>query len=198
MQKRAEIIIHGRVQKAGFRDFIDEIAFDLALNGYVKNLDDGTVQVVCEGTEASIRELLEKVNITQYPIRVTNIDVVYTKATGEYGTFEIVRDEDLTTATYERMDAAVRYMREMNSNLGQKIDRVGDKVDSVGSKVEVVSGKIDGLGDKIDVLGEKIDQNRTEIASEVRLNRDDFRSHLDERISTLEHELAQIKAKIML
>ncbi len=197
MKKRAEVIIHGRVQKAGFRDFIDEIAFDLALNGYVKNLDDGTVQVVCEGTEGSIRELLEKVNITQYPIRVTNIDVVYTKATGEYGTFEIVRDEDLTTATYERMDAAVRYMREMNSNLGQKIDRVGDGVDSVGSKVEVVSGKIDGLGDKIDVVGEKIDQNRTEIASEVRLNRDDFRSHLDERISTIEHELAQIKAKIM-
>jgi len=38
--------------------------------------------------------------------------------------------------------------------------------------------------------------NRTEISAEVRLNRDDFRSHLDERISIIEHELAQIKAKI--
>ncbi len=33
MIKRADIIIHGRVQKAGFRDFIDEIAFNLNLNG---------------------------------------------------------------------------------------------------------------------------------------------------------------------
>jgi acylphosphatase len=43
MEKRAEIIISGRVQKTGFRDFVDEIAFNLDLNGYVKNLDNGTV-----------------------------------------------------------------------------------------------------------------------------------------------------------
>ncbi|WP_235284102.1 acylphosphatase, partial [Methanosarcina sp. 1.H.A.2.2] len=106
MEKRAEIKVYGRVQKAGFRDFIDEIAFNLNLNGYVKNLDDGTVQVVCEGNEDAIRELLTKINITQYPIRVENIDVVYKKPTGEYTAFELIRDEDLTTATYERMDAA--------------------------------------------------------------------------------------------
>jgi folate-dependent phosphoribosylglycinamide formyltransferase PurN len=89
------------------------------------------------------------------------------------------------------MDAAVRYMREMNSDLGQKIDAVGTKVDAVGDKV-------DAVGTKVDAVGDKVDQSRIEITSEVRLNRDDFRSHLDERISVLEHELAQIKAKIML
>jgi len=123
MEKRAEIIIYGRVQKAGYRDFIDEIAFNLNLNGHVKNLDDGTVQIICEGEEDSIKELLDKINITQYPIRVKNIDVVYKKLTDEYRTFEIIREEDLTTATYERMDTAVRYMREMNLNLSQKIDQ---------------------------------------------------------------------------
>ncbi len=112
MEKHAEITLYGRVQKAGFRDFIDEIAFNLNLNGYVKNLDDGTVQIISEGEENCIKELLEKINITQYPIRVKNIDVVYKKPTGEYRTFDVIREEDLTTGTYERMDAAVRYMRE--------------------------------------------------------------------------------------
>lgn len=70
MEKRAEIIIHGRVQKAGYRDFIDEIAFNLNLNGYVKNLSDGTVEVICEGKEDDIKEFLGKINIKQYPIRV--------------------------------------------------------------------------------------------------------------------------------
>jgi acylphosphatase len=163
MEKRAEIIIYGRVQKAGFRDFIDEIAFNLNLNGHVKNLDDGTVQIICEGEEDSIKELLEKINITQYPIRVENIDVVYKKSTDEYRTFEIIREEDLTTATYERMDTAVRYMREMNLNLSQKIDL-----------------------------------NRIEISSEIHTFRDDFRSHFDERISMIERDVAQIKAKIIL
>jgi len=188
MDKRAEIIVYGRVQKAGFRDFIDEIAFNLDLNGYVKNLDDGTVQIVCEGEDDNIKELLEKINITQYPIRVEKIDVAYKIPTDEYKAFDVVREEDLTTATYERMDAAVRYMREMNSNLSQKIDGVGGKIDNLG-------GKIDDLGGN---LGGKIDQNRIEITSEISSTKDDFRSHFDERISMIERDVAQIKAKVML
>ena len=227
MKKRAEIIISGRVQKAGFRDFIDEIAFDLNLDGYVKNLDDGTVEIVCEGEEGPIRDFLEKINIIQYPIRVENIDVVYKDPTWEYKTFEVIREEDLTLATYERMDAAVRYMRQMNSDLGQKIDGLGEnlsqkidglgenlsqKIDGLGVKIDQnraeiremnsnLGQKIDGLGEnlcyKIEGLGEKIDQNRVETTSEIRLSRDDFRSHLDERISNIERELAEMKARFM-
>ena len=225
MEKRAEIKVYGRVQKAGFRDFIDEIAFNLNLNGYVKNLDDGAVQVVCEGDEDTISELLTKINITQYPIRVENIEVVYKQPTGEYTTFELIRDEDLTTATYERMDVAARYIREINSNLGQKMDSIGGKIDvlggkmdslggkmdslggkmdslggkmdSLGGKINFLGGKLDSLGGKIDVLGNKIDQVRVEITSEIRLTRDNFRSHLDERISTIERELSLIKTKVI-
>ena len=102
MKKLAEIIISGQVQKAGFRDFIDELAFDLNLKGYVKNLDDGTVKVTCEGEEDLIRELLIKVNITQYPIRVEHIDVVYSEPTGEYKTFEVVREDDLTCSNLRK------------------------------------------------------------------------------------------------
>ena len=137
MEKRAEIIISGRVQKTGFRDFVDEIAFNLDLNGYVKNLDNGTVQIISEGKVDGIKELLEKINIIQYPIHVENIDVVYKKPTGEYRTFEIISEEDLTTATYERLEVAVRYMKEMNSNPGQKIDDPGDKIDGLGDNFEV-------------------------------------------------------------
>ncbi|MDI9395052.1 MAG: acylphosphatase [Euryarchaeota archaeon] len=225
MQKRAEIKVYGRVQKAGFRDFIDEIAFNLNLNGFVKNLDDGAVQVVCEGDETAISDLLKKINVTQYPIRVENIDVTYKKPTGKYKTFEIIRDEDLTTATYERMDVAARYIREMNSNLcqkmdsiggkidilggkmdslggkmdllGGKIDVLGGKIDSLGEKIEVFGGKVDSFGGKIDSLGNKIDLARVEITSEIRISRESLRSHLDNRISTIERELAFIKSKVI-
>lgn len=183
MEKQAEIIIYGRVQKAGYRDFIDETAFYLNINGYVENLDDGTVHVVCEGHKDRIRELIEKISIKQYPISVEKIDVKYANPTGKFKTFEIIRNEDLTAATYERMDAAVRYMREMNTNLGQKIDGLGDGLGQ----------KIDGLGDS---LGQKIDRNRVEITSEIHSLRDDFKSHFDERLTKMEFELDEIKAKI--
>jgi acylphosphatase len=190
MIKRADVIIYGRVQKAGFRDFIDEIAFNLNLNGYVKNLKDGTVQVICEGEESSIKKLLEKINIKQYPIRVEKIDIGYSKPTGEFTTFEVIREEDLTTATYERMDTAARYMREMNSNLGQKIDGLGEQL---GSKID---GLGEQLGGKIDGLGDKIDQSRIEMASGIHSLRYDLKSLLDERLSRMESELAEIKAKM--
>ncbi len=63
--------------------------------------------------------------------------MVYKKPTGEYRTFEIISEEDLTTATYERLEVAVRYMKEMNSNPGQKIDDPGDKIDGLGDNFEV-------------------------------------------------------------
>lgn len=179
MDKQAVILIHGRVQKAGFRDFIDEVAFDLALNGNVKNLDDGTVRVICEGEETNIKELVEKINIKQYPISVEKIDVTYKSPTREFKTFEIIRDEDIAAATYDRMDAAARYMREMNTNLGQKIDGLGNK--------------IDGLGDR---LGDKIDLNREEITGEIHSLRDDLKSHFDDRLTKMESELFEIKARV--
>ncbi len=84
----------------------------------------------------------------------------------------------------------------LGDNLGAKIDGLGDdlgaKIDGLGDDL---GAKIDGLGDD---LGAKIDQNRIEITSEILSTRDDFRSHFDERITMIEHDIAQIKEKIML
>ncbi len=153
MKKRAEIIISGRVQRAGFRDFVDEQSFDLLINGFVKNLDDGTVELICEGEEENIKRLLERINIIEYPIRVDGIDVVYKEPAGEYNEFEIIREEDMRAATFERMDSAVRYIRKMNSDIVLKLEDLTDHVDSVGEKVDLVGSKVDRVGEKVDGVG---------------------------------------------
>jgi acylphosphatase len=111
MNTRANIILMGRVQKAGFRDFIDEVAFGLDIKGFVKNLKDGTVRIVCEGSKENIREFISKIKIKEYPIRVEECEVTYSDYAGEFKDFSIIREEDIVNATYERMDAAGRYMR---------------------------------------------------------------------------------------
>lgn len=113
MNLRANIILTGRVQKAGFRDFIDEVAFDLDIKGFVENLKDGTVRIVCEGSKENIREFISKIKIKEYPIRVEECEVTYSDYAGEFKDFSIIREEDIVIATYERMDAAGRYMREI-------------------------------------------------------------------------------------
>ena len=47
----------GRVQGVGFRWFVERAASDLALAGYVKNLDDGRVEVYAVGPAARLADL---------------------------------------------------------------------------------------------------------------------------------------------
>ena len=124
MKKRAEIILKGRVQKAGFRDYIDEIAFNLNLRGWVKNLDDGTVKVVCEGNSKDIEKFVDKIKIHEYPIRVEDVEINYLLSTGEFNDFTIIREDDIVYATYERVEVLVMNIRKMNRNLGSKLNRM--------------------------------------------------------------------------
>ena len=185
---RAHLIIRGRVQKAGYRDYIDEVAFDLDLKGYVKNLPDRSVEVICEGEREKIERFIDKIRIRQYPISVEDIEVDYSDATGEFRDFEIIREEDLTEAVYERMDTAARYMREMNRNLGEKIDKVGEKVDIVAEKVD--AGREENkkgfsmLGEKIDSIKDDTSAIRTSLSS-----LDDLRIKYEE----LRRDMAEIK-----
>jgi acylphosphatase len=50
--------IRGRVQGVGFRWFVREHARALALAGWVRNLGDGSVELVASGPDDALRELL--------------------------------------------------------------------------------------------------------------------------------------------
>jgi acylphosphatase len=88
---------------------------------------------------------------------------------------------------------------QLGDDLGGKIDQLGDdlggKIDNLGGKIDDLGGKIDQLGDD---LGGKTDQSRIEITSEIRTSKEDLSSNFDARISVIEHDLAQIKAKVMM
>lgn len=51
------VAVRGRVQGVGFRWFVRERARALGLTGWVRNRDDGSVEVLALGNEASLRQL---------------------------------------------------------------------------------------------------------------------------------------------
>lgn len=51
--------VHGTVQGVGFRWWTRSRALELGLAGYAKNLADGRVEVVAEGTQESVDKLLQ-------------------------------------------------------------------------------------------------------------------------------------------
>jgi len=50
-------LVRGHVQGVGFRYFVQRAAADLSLTGYVKNLDDGRVEVYAAGPEQKLSQL---------------------------------------------------------------------------------------------------------------------------------------------
>jgi len=60
MKKRVNVYYSGYVQGVGFRFTAEYIARGLGLTGWVKNLPDGKVEVVCEGDESAISDFLNQ------------------------------------------------------------------------------------------------------------------------------------------
>ena len=57
-QKTARLYrVRGRVQGVGFRYFVEHAAGKLSICGWVRNLDDGSVEVYAVGTPAELSEL---------------------------------------------------------------------------------------------------------------------------------------------
>ncbi len=86
---RVEVRVYGRVQGVNFRWFTQREARELGLKGYVRNLPDGSVEVVAEGPEDAVKRLLEKLKQGPPAARVEGLEVKEIPEKGEFKDFEI-------------------------------------------------------------------------------------------------------------
>lgn len=83
MNKRLHLMIHGRVQGVFFRRFVCEQAQRLGLTGHVRNTNN-EVEIVAEGDEKVLQELVMVCRKGPTAARVDKIDVEEEKWTGEF------------------------------------------------------------------------------------------------------------------
>ena len=83
------VLISGKVQGVGFRNFTQMNAKQLGINGYAKNLPNGKVEVVAEGDKAQLDALVALLKKGPRFARVDSLDVDERSFTGEYKTFGI-------------------------------------------------------------------------------------------------------------
>ncbi|OIO33269.1 MAG: hypothetical protein AUJ70_03555 [Candidatus Omnitrophica bacterium CG1_02_40_15] len=87
--KRAHIFYSGHVQGIGFRYTAQDIAMGMGLAGWVKNLEDGRVEIIAEGKEEDLKEFLDKISKGQLGRYITNAELSWEKPAGEFDSFEI-------------------------------------------------------------------------------------------------------------
>ncbi len=89
MKVRATIIVRGMVQGVGFRYYAYRHAKALGLNGYVRNMWDGSVLSEVEGTRGMVEEYIKALTVGPSSASVRDVDVKWGEYSGEFTAFEI-------------------------------------------------------------------------------------------------------------
>ncbi len=87
--KRIHIFIKGYVQGVFFRAFVRDRAIEMGLTGYVKNLSNDTIEIIAEGHEAKLAELIELCKKGPVGSQVEEVRVNSELYTGEFNQFKI-------------------------------------------------------------------------------------------------------------
>jgi len=87
--KRAHIYVSGRVQGVFFRHNAQMKARELGLTGWVRNTEEGQVEVLAEGEEGRIEELIAWCKRGPSAASVDRVEVTEKPFTGEFKTFSI-------------------------------------------------------------------------------------------------------------
>ena len=91
MKAARHFIISGEVQGVGFRYFAQRVAARHQVTGYVRNLEDGRVEVHAEGTPESVEGFKHDLAAGPQHARVEQVEEVSVEPTGRYPTFRIER-----------------------------------------------------------------------------------------------------------
>jgi acylphosphatase len=87
--ERLHAVVRGDVQGVGFRYFVQRRAQQLGLNGWVRNNDDGSVELVAEGQREELEQLKRALQEGPRMARVDRVDTRWSAATGNLRGFEL-------------------------------------------------------------------------------------------------------------
>ena len=189
-------LVSGKVQEVGYRARIVDIANAFGLKGMVENQKDGRVKIIAEGEDEKLKWFEGAIDIKNTLIYVSSIEKVYSPACNEFDNFGklVVKGE-----TDSRLDTAAVYLKEivsgiknLNDNLGGKMDQMLDKQDQMLDKQDQMIGKQDQMLDKQDQMLGKQD----ELLDEVRDINGKFDRVLENDIVELKNDMAEVKAAL--
>lgn len=90
MKKRANIIVSGRVQGVFYRASAKRKAEEIGLTGWVKNAPDNKVEIMAEGEEDKLREMIKWCyNGSRWAV-VDKVETEWMKYGKKFDKFEII------------------------------------------------------------------------------------------------------------
>lgn len=83
-------IVTGRVQGVAYRVYVQDIATELGLTGYVRNRSDGTVMVLAQGEPDVLKDFVEYLHEGSSLSRVESVGIDWQSARKTYDEFSVL------------------------------------------------------------------------------------------------------------
>jgi len=164
---RKRLIVEGHVQGVGYRALVTLHARDLKIKGFVRNLPDETVEIICEGESEALTKFIQTIDRKGDPADLFSLNVVSIKEApaapeGELTRFYTDYGRKLTEIqrqTFDREEIMVYRGGTLNSNVGvvgKNVMEVGQKVDGVGQKIDAMHSdmnkRFDNMAQRYDLI----------------------------------------------
>ena len=91
MKIARKFLVSGAVQGVGFRFFTQRAAAKHQVTGYVKNLKDGRVEALAEGSSASVENFRDELVAGPAYSQVEKVEEIVLEPSGWYSSFRIER-----------------------------------------------------------------------------------------------------------
>jgi acylphosphatase len=177
---RWRLVISGRVQTAGYRAMVKNIAIGLQVKGTARNLDDGTVEIYCEASPDNFEQFREAIEVKADPRdlimpNVANVKVHdentigYGKAPPDFKGFKIdYSGLDPQLETLERSEMGIIALGAVRN----EVRLVGHKVDGVGQKIDDMHIDMNTRFDTLDTKYGEISKKMNELTAELHRSTD--------------------------
>lgn len=212
-QIKAELIVKGKVQKRGYRDHVQEVARDLDVKGYVENMKDGSVKIICEAEEATLKKFIQAISLKTDIIIVEKVEILRTQpATGEYKFFEIKHgplEEEMgerlaaafTIATASRQDIKSMHsdLKKMNVGLKDVHNELKDMHGEFKGMHNDIKGMRSDLKDMHHDLKTSMETMHQDLKSSINSMHDDMNRHFEEmakRYDAISAELLRTREEL--
>ncbi|MBS3057623.1 MAG: acylphosphatase [Candidatus Diapherotrites archaeon] len=163
----ARILVFGNVQGVGFRAYAKQIARNMQIIGFARNLDDGSVEIYAQAPKPTISAFIKRITIRGNPSDPLSLHVAKTTIAFEHSkdfkkpgkklkTFEIDYGKRLkieAKEAIEKAEIATLIMHSLKSENNKNFKTLGSKINknfkTLGSKI---NKNFKTLGSKTDSL----------------------------------------------
>ena len=88
MQRRIHVFYSGRVQGVGFRFTTEDLARDLGVTGWIRNLHNARVELIAEAEESILKDFLFRIE-QYFRSYIQDVDIQWQESIGEFRDFGI-------------------------------------------------------------------------------------------------------------